>query len=396
MKSVIKTVIWLLALAIVLYLGLLGMRSVQARRAAARAAAESQQEEGGPITVKVEPVRTGAIDKVVWVTGDVQALKSVDIVPKVAGRLECFCGSGGKLIAEGDSVAAGDVVARIEDDQFQAMLKSAEAALDVAGAAHDTAKVNLKNALREKDRWTELRKGGAGTDQQLDQAVTAYELSEALVRQTQAQIAQAEAAVAQARVNLEEATIDAPFAGIVSRKYVDEGAFVGPSQPLFKLVDTSQVEVTGGIAGRYYPEIAAGKTAAEVEVDAYPGKTYSGVVDRVRPELDRATRTAAVTIRVANDRQELKPGMYARIRLVIDHHEDVALIPDDALMSDGVKTRVYVVNGGVVESREVSIGLEEGVENEVLSGLAPGDKVVVSAKDNVRDGAAVRTEEAAQ
>lgn len=396
MKSGTRIILWILAFVVIIFFGIAGMLKVQATRKAAQAAAEARQNEVAIPSVRVETVRTGSISKAIWITGDVQALKSVDVVPKVAGRLECFCGPDGKLVEEGTQAHVGDTVAQIDDDQFQAMLKSAEAALEAAKAANETAKVNLENADREKNRWAELRKGGAGTDQQLDQAITARKLAEAMVRQTDAQIVQAEAAVSQAQVNLKDTVIDAPFSGVVSYKYVDEGAFVGPTQPLFRLVDLSQVEITGGVAGRYYPEIVPGNTAAEVEVDAYPGKTYTGIVDRIRPELDRATRTAAVTIRVENKGLELKPGMYARMKIVIERHDDVTIVPDDALQSDGLKTTAYVVNDGTIVVRNVQVGLEEGAENEILNGLAPGEVVVVSAKDVLRDGTAVKTEEAAQ
>ncbi|MCD6415803.1 MAG: efflux RND transporter periplasmic adaptor subunit, partial [Planctomycetes bacterium] len=238
-------------------------------------------------------------------------------------------------------------------------------------------------------RWTGLLEGGAGTEQQLDRAVTAFERAQAELNLAQAQIKQAEAALAQAKVNLDKATIEAPFSGVVSRKYVDEGAFVGPTTPLFKLVDIHQVEITGGVAGRHYPKLKVGQTRAEVQVDAYPGETFSGRLSRVRPELDRATRTVAVTVRMANEDGRLKPGMYARIKLVLQEHDAVPLVPDEALLTFGDETRVYVVNGGEAHARKVRIGLEEGNLNEVLEGLRPGERVVVRGKEMLREGAPV-------
>jgi len=388
MRKALKTLVWLILLAGILYGGYRGIRLVQARKEAAKAAA-GQQERTGPVKVAVVPVQVGKIAQNVWVTGEVSALDAVDIVPEVSGRLERLRLPDGTLIEEGVRAHKGEVVAVIERDRYETAVKSAEAAVAVARASCERAKVNLADARREKDRWTGLLEGGAGTEQQLDRAVTAFERAQAELNLAQAQIKQAEAALAQAKVNLDKATIEAPFSGVVSRKYVDEGAFVGPTTPLFKLVDIHQVEITGGVAGRHYPKLKVGQTRAEVQVDAYPGETFSGRLSRVRPELDRATRTVAVTVRMANEDGRLKPGMYARIKLVLQEHDAVPLVPDEALLTFGGETRVYVVNGGEAHARKVRIGLEEGNLNEVLEGLRPGERVVVRGKEMLREGAPV-------
>jgi len=387
MKNMPKMLIWLVALGGILYGGYRGMRIIQARKEAAKAAV--RQEETGPVKVAVVTVRVGRITQNVWVTGEVHALCAVDVTPEVTGRLERLRRADGALVEEGVEVRKGEIVAVIERDRYETAVKSAEAAVVVAKASYERAKVNLADARREKDRWTALVADGAGTQQQLDRVMTAFERARAELQLAEAQIKQAEAALAQAKVNLDKATIEAPFSGMVSRKYVDEGAFVGPTTPLFRLVDIHQVEITGGVADRRYSQIHIGKTYAEVEVDAYPGETFSGCLSRVRPELDRATRTVAVTIRVPNEDGRLKPGMYARIKLVLEEHDHVSLVPDEALLTFDGETRVYVVNGGGAHARKVRIGLEQGNLNEVLEGLRPGERVVVRGKEMLHEGAAV-------
>jgi len=392
MKKIPRTLVWLVALSGILYGGYRGMRIIQARTEAAKAAAT--EEEPRSVKVAVMPVRVGKITRSVWVTGEVQALNTVDVTPEVTGRLVRLRLPDGALIEEGVSVQKGEVVAVIGRDRYETAVRTAEAAVLVAKAAFGRAKVNLADARREKDRWTRLVADGAGTQQQLDQIVTAFERAQAELQLAEAQIKQAEAALEQAKVNLDEATIEAPFSGLVSRKYVDEGAFVGPTTPLLKLVDIHQVEITGGVAGRHYPRIHIGKTYAEVEVDACPGEKFSGYVSRIRPELDRATRTVAVTIRVPNEDARLKPGMYARIRLILEEHDQVPLVPDEALVTYGGETQVFVVKTDKARLRKVRTGLEEGNMNEVLDGLQPGENVVVRGKEMLRDGAPVEPHEA--
>jgi len=388
MKKVLKALVWLAALAAILYGGWRGMRLVQDRQTAVDRDAGAVAE-APPVRVIVQTVRQGSLASSVWVTGEIRAVRSVEIAPKISGRLERLRLPDGRAVEEGVEVEEGQTVAVIEHAQLEAAVRAAQAALEVAKAARETAKVNLADALREKGRWAELRKQGSGTQQQLDQAATAHERAHAQFKQAEAQIAQSEAALAQARVNLDEATIEAPFSGLVTRKHVDEGAFVGPSTPLFKLADISRAEINGGVAGRHYPALRVGKTNAVVEVDAFPNESFEGTVSRVRPELDRVTRTAAVTICVPNPERRLKPGMYARIRLVLEERKDVTIVPDEALAGSGDKTRVYVVNSGKAEAREVRIGLEEGTKNEVLDGLQPGDRIVIRGQQLLGDGMAV-------
>jgi len=390
MKIYMKVLIWIIVLAVLCYGGYWAFRSGKARKAGSN---EPKQAETAPVKVAVERARRGDVKNVVWVTGEVQPLVSVEIVPKIVGRLERLRRSDNTLIEEDVIVEKDEVVAVIEHTQLEAAERSAEAALKAAQAAYETAKVNLADTQREKGRWTKLRQQGSGTEQQLDMVETAYARAQTQAKQAEAQISQAEAMLEQAKVSLEDATIESPISGVVSRKYVDEGAFVGPSSPLFRVIDISEVEITGGAADRHYPKLEAGKTAADVEVDAYPGETFSGFVTRLRPELDKVTRTVAVTIKVANKELKLKPGMYARIRLILDERKNVVLVSDDALINSQGQQQVFVVNDGIIHKRPVKIGLEESVNNEVIEGLKPGDMVVVRGQELLRESMKVETQE---
>lgn len=388
MKRAWKAILWLAALAAILFGGWAGMRIVQSYAAEAQAT-PPEADRRGPVQVAVRTVEMGTLSASVWATGEVSALQSADVASKISGRLERLRLPDGTRIEEGAEVEAGQAVAVVEHRQLAAAVRSAEAALEAAKAARETAKVNAADALRERERWAELRRGGSGTQQQLDMAATAHERAQAQLKQAEAQIAQAEAALEQAGVNLDEATVKAPFSGVVTRKHVDEGAFVGPAAPLFRLADISQVEIACSVAGRHFPHIQPGKTRAVAEVDAYPGEAFEGAVSRVRPELDRITRTAAVTVRLPNPELKLKPGMFARVRLALEERENVPVVPESALVRKEGRTLVYAVENGHVRVREVRIGLQEAEMVEVLEGAAPGDRVVVRGHQSLSDGMAV-------
>jgi RND family efflux transporter MFP subunit len=391
-----KGVVWLLVLAAILYAGYRAMGIFREQKEAARVKSAQKEPAAGPVKVGVARVKEGTITDSVWVTGEVCPLAAVDVTPEVSGRLERFRLPDGTLIEEGVELKKGQIVAVIEHEQYRAAVQAAEAAVAVARANRGRAEVNLADARREKDRWTKLRKSGAGTEQQFDQAMTAFERARAELKAAEAQILQAEAALEQAKVNLADAVVKAPFSGVVSRKYVDEGAFVGPTVALFKLVDMSQVEITGGVADKHYPNLKVGRTRAQIEVDAYPGEIFSGALSRVRPEMDRVTRTVAVTIRAPNQDRRLKPGMYARIRLVLEERQEVPLVPDEALMAYEDGLHVFVVNDETIHTRPVRIGLEEGNLNQVLEGLSPGERVVVRGQQMVREGMKVQAEEVSE
>jgi len=393
MKTSSKVVLWLIVLSIVAYLGYRAVRIVAQRKRSASATRSERDKE--PVKVAVVPVRRGRIALKVWATGEVQAISSVEVTPEVSGRLERLRLPDGSLIEEGATVRKGDVVAVIERDRYEAAVRAAEAALAVAKAAHERARVSLADASREKDRWTSLVQGGAATQQQLDRAVTAYEQAQAELRLAEAQIQQAEATLEQARLNLDKASVEAPFSGVVGRKYVDEGAFVGPNTPLFRLLDVSQVEITGGVADKHLSRLKLLQTPAEVEVDAYPGEKFRGFVSRLRPEMDRPTRTVAVTIRVPNEDGRLKAGMYARMTLTLEEHPDALLVPDEGILSFAEGTSAYVVNEGKVVIRPVVVGMREGNMNEILDGLHEGEKVIIRGQSLLSEGMAVEAQEVA-
>ena len=193
MMKALKTLLWLLALAAILAGGWQGARLVQAQRESAPEAREETQEVENPEVATVE-VETGSVAVNVWVTGEARPLKSVEIVPNTSGRLERFRLPDGTPIEEGVEVEKGDEVAAVEHRQLLAAVRSAKASLAAATAARETAEVNAADARRERERWAELRRGGSGTQQQVDKSVTACDSARAQLSQAEAKIGQAEAA----------------------------------------------------------------------------------------------------------------------------------------------------------------------------------------------------------
>lgn len=349
-----------------------------------------------PLKVAVAPVQTRTLARKVAVTGEIRPMSVVDVVPKVTGRLERLRLPDGTAIDEGTVIQPDPetgrlpVIAIIEHAGLQAALQQAEAAVKVATAARDCAKVMLADSLRDRQQVLALFEKGAATENERDKAVTAYERCAAELRLAEAQVAQAEAAVRQAQVTLAEATIVAPIPGLVIRKHLDEGNMVGPGTPLLRIGDTKTVQVLGGISERYLAELVPGKTPADISVDAYPDKTFTGLLRRVPEAVDPQTRTGEVEVHIPNPDGTLKPGMFARVSLTLQQRLDVPVVPDGALLRQGGQAYVYVVNNATAHRRPVVLGLSEGDFHEVQAGLKPGELVVVRGQRQLQDGQTVQ------
>jgi len=385
MRLFVKTVIWVLALALLAYGGFRTYWLVQERRALA----EKDKKGTDIVGVAVQRIGTTTLVRTVPVTGEVEALAVVDVVPKVTGRLDQLRLPDGTLIEEAVVVHKGQPIAVIEHSALDAAVQTANAAVGVAKASYQRAEVNLTDRRREKTRWENLYKEGSATEQQRDQAVTAYDRAAAELELTRAQISQAEASLRQAQVNLDEATIEAPISGVVTEKWVDEGDMVGPGLRLARIEQIDTVKVVGGVSERHIGALAAGKTTARLTVDAYPDEQFDGVVSRVGPGVDRVTRTVEIEVRVSNIEHRLKPGMFARLDLVLERKENVTVVSDTALLRQGPEVYAYVVNGSAAHRTVLKLGLSQGVLHEVVDGLSPGDLVVVRGQHMLEDGTEV-------
>jgi len=331
------------------------------------------------------------------------------------------------LKAEQAKMQAG---ARPEELEIaRANVKAAEAAVEAAKANVAQAQASLKNATIELGRIRRLFDEKVATQQQLDGAETQFAianerlaaareqmrrfehqlkaareqlvLTEKGARQEDrdalaANVRQAEAALRLAQINLEEATIEAPIAGVVSVKHLDEGNMVSPGVPIVTIVQVDTVKVVVGAAERDLPFLKAGTTKATMSVDALPGETFEGTVQKISPVVDERTRTVGVEIHVPNPGRRLKPGMFARVELLLEQRKGVPTIPDYAVLWHEDKPSVVVVNGGKARRCAVKLGLAEGHLVEVLAGVKTGDTIVTRGQQGLKDGdPVVATEEEA-
>ncbi len=194
-------------------------------------------------------------------------------------------------------------------------------------------------------------------------------------------------------LKFERVPVESPLAGVVGRIYVDRGTQVGPQTPVALVVDMDTVKVELGIPEKYLPAVSPGQNA-EIIVDAYPGEKFTGTIVRFAPVVDLATRTAQAEILIANTGHRLKPGMFCRVQLTIENHDNVPVVLKEAVLGEEPEAYVYVVESGVARKRKVTPGIRRGSDLEITEGLQGGERVVIMGQQRLLDGAAVKAEEA--
>jgi membrane fusion protein (multidrug efflux system) len=191
-----------------------------------------------------------------------------------------------------------------------------------------------------------------------------------------------------ANLELSYASVVAPISGVVAQRSIKAGNFVQINTPILRIVDTSRLEAVLNVPEREIAVLKAG-LPVRMTVDALPGKTFEGTVDRVAPVVDSGSGTFRVITSFAGGGL-LQPGMFGRIRIDYDQRADALVVPRVALLDDEGEPAVFAARAGKVARVPVKLGYLDGEWAEIRAGLKRGDQVVVAGKTALRDGSAVQ------
>ncbi|MBN2190789.1 MAG: efflux RND transporter periplasmic adaptor subunit [Candidatus Aureabacteria bacterium] len=189
----------------------------------------------------------------------------------------------------------------------------------------------------------------------------------------------------------ELAPVESPIDGTVGNILVDLGDHVHTSTNVAVIVDIDSVEIELNIPEIYYPDLVLGQEAL-ITTDSYPDKVFRGDVMEISPVIDPKTRTASLKIEINNEDNLLKPGMFARLSLIIDRESGVPVVLKEALKG-GENPYVYVVRGGKAHRQNVKLGFRNGPYFWVREGLAEGDDVVIMGQQLLKEGRTVTIDE---
>jgi membrane fusion protein (multidrug efflux system) len=316
--------------------------------------ANAQPGAGRPVAVEAAPVQVGTVRAVLSAVGSLTADEKVDITTEVEGRITEIS------FQEGADVAAGDILFRLDD-------LAAKAAVAQTGADLSLAEANFGRA-------DALSAQKIATDKTRDEARFALEKARA-----NAQLAQ---------VNLDKTIIRAPFAGRTGLRKVSQGNYVTKGLSLVTLQNIDPIKVDFRLPETELANVAIGNRIS-IEVDALPGRKFTGEVFAIDPQVDVNGRAVQLRARIANKDKTLRPGLFARVDLVTAEHENAVQVPESALVTQGRDRLVYVVREGKAQPVRVTTGIRLPGKVEISEGLKAGDVVVVSGQQRLRPGVAV-------
>lgn len=290
-------------------------------------------------------------------------------------------------VREGDRVRAGQLLLTVDDSDTAMKVKGAAEGYNEALKALDAAREN--KSLREItwQRYKKLYDQKALSRQELDQIETQKKVAALDYDRAQAAVKRVEAGVSEAKIYQGYSRIKAPVSGMVTGKKAEIGSMAVPGMPLLTVEDTSayRIEVNADekLSGRIRPGIEA-----KIGLEALTGE-IKGVVTDVVQSIDPGSRSFLVKISLRQESRadtELRSGLYARVNIPVGR-KDALLVPKGAVVEKGQLTGVYTVNAqNIITYRLVRTGKSHGANVEVLTGLNPGDRVVVSGVDKAVDG----------
>jgi membrane fusion protein (multidrug efflux system) len=286
--------------------------------------------------------------------GSLRSDETVVVRPEVAGRIANFA------FREGERVAEGQVLVRLDDSVQKADL--------------DRARANLVLSRTKHERAIDLRNKGFVSTQALDEL------------ENSVKVAEADAELMTARVN--KMTLRAPFAGTVGLRQASVGDYVKEGQDIVNLESLDPLKVDFRLPELALSQLQGGQTL-QISLDALPDRTYDGKVFAINPLIDANGRAIVIRAQVPNRDGKLRPGMFARVRLFTSDNRDSVVIPEEALFPVGDEKFVYKVVEGKAQRQKVGIGQRREGRVEIVNGLARDDVVVTAGAIKLREGVAV-------
>ncbi len=332
--------------------GYFGYRHYKQSQVPVQAAAPAPRSGGVP--VEVAKIERATVNEEVEALGTLAADESVVIAPEIAGRVIAL---GFK---EGERVEKGQALVKLDTAILDAELKQQQADL---GLARDTFERNRS-----------LNQRGVGTQVAYDEATAKLASAEARVQLSQAKLAQS--------------AMMAPFNGVVGLRSVSVGDYVAVGKQLITLTNIDPIKVDFRVPEIFLSQVKLGQTIS-LKVDAVPGQEFQGKIFAVDPVVDVNGRAMRLRATVPNANLVLKPGLFARITIVVDRRENAMLVPESAVVPDGVGKIVYIVENGKAKRVVVELGKRLPGKVEIVKGLTPQMVVVSSGQMRLREGSTV-------
>lgn len=361
-KKLWRWVIPLIMLVLVAVAGYLGLSFGTAQKTARQ----------DVVAITAQAVRVVQKTPALELIGSIEGETSALISAKIPGRIAEV------LVEEGQAVAAGQQLVRLESVELANAVRISRDALNRAEASYD-------NIAADYQRYRTLFSQNAISRQQLDDAGTRLRVAET-------ELSSARAALSSAGEQYASAMVVAPVAGAVADRTATTGQVVAAGAPLMKVENIGRVYAVVNIEQKELGVVDAGQ-AAEITVDAFPGQVFPGKVEVINPVAGSASRMFRVKIKADNPDGRLRPGMFIKARIITGGQIPVLAAPQSAVFQKQGLYYVYVVEGGKVFRRQVEPGQLLGADIEIRDGAAAGTVVAASNANSLKDGDLVRISE---
>jgi membrane fusion protein (multidrug efflux system) len=306
------------------------------------------------ITVDAIKVARAPMPQTITAVGSLRSDESVMLRPEVAGRISAI------QFKEGQPVAKGVILVRLDPVVNQAEVQQARA--------------NETLAKSKFNRAVDLAKQNFISSQAKDEAENNLKV--------------AEAALALAEAHLAKTEIRAPFSGVIGLRSVSVGDYVKEGADMVNVESIDPLKVDFRVPETYFRQVQQGQPLS-IALDSFPGKLYEGHVIAVNPLIDAAGRSVVIRAQVKNNDSRLRPGMFARVRLVTKDVQDALVVPEQAIVPEGDEQYVFRVLDGKAVRTKVETGQRRDAKVEIVKGLSIDDVIVVAGQIKLRDGVPV-------
>jgi membrane fusion protein (multidrug efflux system) len=313
--------------------------------------ANSSGEPPRGMPVEATQVRVGTVAQEVSAVGTLQANESVMIRSEIPGRVSAI------HFSEGQYVAEGSLLLSIDAAEYMAQVEQISATLELNELNFERAKRLYEEKLMSQQAYDELA----------------------------TRVKESRANLTLAKARLDKTKIRAPFSGRVGLRQVSPGDYLQPGQNIVNLEDLDPVKVDFRIPETYLGQVKTSQMV-HIRVDAYPDKAFTGKIYAIDPRIDETSRTILLRARISNQDGSLRPGMFARVSVVLREHAGAVLIPEEAIVPMGEARFVFRIVEGKAALTRVETGLRLEGEVEIVKGLGPGDVVVTGGQIKLQDG----------
>ena len=321
------------------------------------------------VAVETQSIHKDVIKDIGVFTGSLLPKSQFIVAPKVSGWLQQL------LVNFGDTVQRNQTIAIIDDAEFTQQVEQAMAELQVTKATAENCASDLELAKREYERAKTLREKQIASASELDESEAALNSCQTKLKVSLAQVTQKEAALKAAQLKLSYTKVQAFWESeeqtrVVGERFVDEGALLQVNQPIVSILENDKLTAVVYVVEKDYPKIKVDQRAI-ITTDAYPDKTFTGIIVRIAPLLQESSRQARVELEIPNTDLLLKPGMFIRAKIEFASRDNATLVPLAALVRRNGKQGVFIIDKENLKAGFVPVTV--GIINDELAEILEPD-----------------------